>query len=372
MPQRIGYHVRVFLFTLGHNIELVGIEYPEGNDEVKKVVQLHRKIAPELIAIIEDRYNILRHVSYSQPIGRRALAQNLGVGERMVRAQVDFLKNAGFLEFSPLGMTITSDGERLLQEAEEYISELHGLALLEADLAKQLGVKQVIIIPGDSNADVTVKRELGRAVVNVLGQYMTANMVIAVSGGSTMAQVAEVVGLQAPLTTVVPARGGLGEQVEYQANIIAAVIAAKLGGAYRLLHIPDGMSEEAVEVILANDVNASHVIEMIQHADILIHGIGRAHDMAIRRSCDAPIADEIVKRGAVGEALGYYCTLEGQCVYVTSSVGLRLDDLASIGLVIAVAGGQKKAEAIVAVTSAGGQDVLVIDEAAANAIKAII
>jgi central glycolytic genes regulator len=339
---------------------------------VKNVVQIHRKLAPELIALIEDRYNILRHVNYSQPIGRRALAQNLGIGERVVRAQVEFLKNAGFLEFSSLGMTITADGEKLLRDSEGYINELHGLDMLEAELANKLGVKQVIIISGDSEADTTVKRELGRAVVNILGQYLTEEMVIAVSGGSTMAQVAEVTSFSASKTTVVPARGGLGEQVEYQANIIAAVMAAKLGGTYRLLHIPDGMSEEALDVILANDANANTVIEMIKHANILIHGIGRALDMAMRRSCDAPIADEIVRRGAVGEALGYYCTLEGKCVYVTSSVGLRLDDLADIGLVIAVAGGRKKAEAIIAVTSAGGQDVLVIDEAAAKAIKAII
>jgi central glycolytic genes regulator len=46
--------------------------------------------------------------------------------------------------------------------------------------------------------------------------------------------------------------------------------------------------------------------------------------------------------------------------------------LADIGLVIAVAGGQSKAEAIIAVTNAGGQDVLVTDEAAAKAIQSII
>jgi len=39
---------------------------------------------------------------------------------------------------------------------------------------------------------------------------------------------------------------------------------------------------------------------------------------------------------------------------------------------VAVAGGRKKAEAIMAVTSAGGQDVLITDEAAAKAIQSII
>ena len=339
---------------------------------MKNVVQLHRKIVPELIAMVEDRYNILRHVKHDGPIGRRALAQILEMGERTVRAQVDFLKNAGLLEFSPLGMTITGDGENLLDDLAEYVGELHGLAMLEAELANRLKLKQVIIIPGDSEADESIKRELGRAVINVLGTYISESMVIAVSGGSTMAKVAEAVNFSVPTATVVPARGGLGEQLEYQANIIAAVMAAKLGGKYRLLHIPDGVSEEALEVILASDTNVDNVIDMIKHADILVHGIGRAYDMAIRRSSDAPIADKIVERGAVGEALAHYCTLSGKCVYVTSSVGLRLDDLEGIGMVIAVAGGRNKAEAIIAVTSAGGQDVLVIDEAAARAVQAII
>ncbi|MEN6413892.1 MAG: sugar-binding domain-containing protein [Veillonellales bacterium] len=339
---------------------------------MERIVQLHRKIAPELIAVVEERYDILRHVQHDGPIGRRALSQSLGIGERVVRAQVDFLKTAGLVDFSPLGMTVTQDGQTILADLAEYIRLLRGLTLLETELAERLGLKQVIVVPGDSDLDSAVKRELGRTAANVLAQHLTENMTVAVSGGSTMAGMAESICLSAPTTTVVPARGGLGEQVEYQANIIAAVMAAKIGGHYRLLHIPDGVSEKALGAIMAGDATITSVIDMVKHADILIHSIGRAHDMAVRRSCDASLAEDIVSKGAVGEALGHYCTLQGECVYVTSSVGLRLADLAQIGLVIAVAGGRKKAAAIVAVISAGGQDILVIDEAAAREIANLV
>ncbi len=49
---------------------------------------------------------------------------------------------------------------------------------------------------------------------------------------------------------VIPARGGLGRDVNTQSNSIAAKLAEKLGGAYRLLYVPDGLEEEALEIML--------------------------------------------------------------------------------------------------------------------------
>jgi central glycolytic genes regulator len=338
----------------------------------KKTAQLHRKIAPELIALIEERYDILRHIQYTEPIGRRALSVMLEKGERSIRAQVEFLKNAGLVDFSPMGMTLTPEGQLMQVALAEYIKALHGLTMLETQLSEKLGIDQVIIIPGDSETDDMVIRELGRATANVLDQYLKGtNMIVAVSGGTVMANVAEAINFSQPSVTVVPARGGIGEHVEYQANTIAATMANKLGGKYRMLHVPDGVSEEMMGLV-ENNSHIQSVTEMIKQANVLIHGIGQARKMAIRRGCDEEFVTKLITNGAVGEALGYYCTLTGENVYITSSVGLQLDNLADIGLVIAVAGGQSKAEAIIAVTNAGGQDVLVTDEAAAKAIQSII
>ncbi|BBB91766.1 MAG TPA: sugar-binding domain-containing protein [Methylomusa anaerophila] len=339
---------------------------------MEKIIQLQRKIAPEFTAVIESRYNILRCIQYAEPVGRRALAMMLNTGERVVRAQVEFLKDAGLVDVSQLGMTVTVEGKVVLAELADYIRLLRGLVGLEEEMTQALHLKRVIILPGDSEADSAVQRELGRVTAGVVGQCLGDNMTIAVSGGSTMASVAEAVNFSAPSTTVVPARGGLGEKVEYQANTIAAVMAGKLGGRYRLLHIPDGVSEEALEVILADDANVRVVAEIIRQADILVHGIGQAAEMAKQRGLSANIVDELVRRGAVGEALGQYYTIEGNIVYVTSSIGLHLDDLAGIRTVIAVAGGGKKAQAIMAVASTGSHDVLITDEAAARAIQQII
>jgi len=339
---------------------------------VDKTVTLHRRIAPELIDIIEDRFSILRQIQFSQPVGRRALAAALGMGERVVRAQGDFLKGAGLIDFTPMGMTVTAEGQTVLDELGSYVRVLHGLADLEEELAERLGVRRVVITRGAADADPASLRELGRAAAGVLGEYLGDNMTVAVSGGSTMAWVAAFVSSAARDVTIVPARGGLGEKVEYQANTIAAVMAGKLGGRYRLLHIPDGVSGEALDVLLAHDANLRAVDELIRRADVVLHGIGLAEAMAARRVIAPALMAELRAKGAAGEALGHYATIRGEIVHTTDNVGLRLEELAGVGRVIAVAGGHRKAAAIVAVTAAGSRDVLVTDEGAARAIREII
>ena len=337
-----------------------------------KIIQMHKKIAPDFIVILEERYTILRNIKYSQPIGRRSLAGLLGLGERTVRAQVDFLKSLGLIDFSPLGMTITEDGENILSDLSEYVHSLHKLTTLENDLAEKLNLKKVIVIPGNSDTDEVVCRELGRAASLLIGKYLQTGMIMAVSGGSTMAIVAEAINAVLPSTIVVPARGGLGERVEYQANTIAAVAARRLGGKYKLLHVPDGLGQDTLEAMLAADHSIRTVAEMVKRADVVVYSIGQAAKMAERRGMSEEFIHDLVEQGAVGEALGHYFSLDGKMIHITSSLGLHMHDFANIGTVIAIAGGEKKAAAIVAVMRATGKDVLVTDEAAAKVMQKII
>lgn len=340
---------------------------------MKNLVQLHRKIAPELVELLECRYHILRHIQYTQPIGRRALATALNMGERIVRSHVDFLKSAGLLDFSAQGMSVTEDGQTMLSDLAEYVRLLHGLSVLEEELASKLGLQEVIIIPGDSENDASVLRELGRAAALVLGKKLAPYQTVAVSGGSTMAMAADSVIHARPDALVVPARGGLGEQVEYQANTIAATLARNLGCSYRLLHIPDGIHEEAMKVILQSDPHAKEIREILQKTHVLMCGIGKADEMARRRHMEPEVVAEIVRAGAVGEALGQYCDVNGEIVHATSSVGLDFHELSRLDAIIAVAGGKSKAEAIIAVCRSGLKGgILVTDEHAAKAMHLLM
>ena len=78
------------------------------------------------------------------------------------------------------------------------------------------------------------------------------------------------------------------------------------------------------------------------------------------------------EEGAVAEAFGYYFDREGTCLYTASSVGVDLGRLKPNCLMIAVAAGEKKAEAMIAVLRHYRHEMLVTDEGAARRIVELL
>jgi central glycolytic genes regulator len=94
--------------------------------------------------------------------------------------------------------------------------------------------------------------------------------------------------------------------------------------------------------------------------------------MARRRKVDQGAVEAMKAEGALAESFGYYFDRNGSVVHKMQTAGLRLEDIMATEVVIAVAGGQSKGEAIAAVMKFGHDDVLVTDEAAALEIIRLI
>ncbi|MBB3067830.1 central glycolytic genes regulator [Paenibacillus baekrokdamisoli] len=322
---------------------------------------------------MRKRYLILRQVMLSDMIGRRTLAASLDMTERVLRAETDFLKSQDLLLIDAAGMRISEAGKRLLEDMEPYYKVMFGLSELEERIRKHFGLKQVVVVAGDSENSLHSKRELGRAGCTALRKAMGKDDVVAVTGGSTIAQVASQLTSQTPLkgNWFVPARGGLGESLDYQANTIASTMAKRTGAQYRMLHVPDHLGEEAYTSLM-QEPNVREIVEVIRKARIVIHGIGDAIVMARRRRVDATVIEAMKAEGALAESFGYYFDRKGAVVRKMLTAGLRLEDIMETEVVIAIAGGQHKAEAIAAVMRFGHDDVLVTDEAAAMELAAIM
>ncbi len=322
---------------------------------------------PDVIEVLKKRYTILRHIMATGIVGRRTLAAQIGITERVLRSETDFLKEQGLLLVEPLGMRISDTGKLLLEELEPIIKELLGLTDLEDTLRNRFGLQKVLVVPGDSELSPHVKSELGRAAAASLKKVVNKDDVIAVTGGSTMAEVADglISSSQLKGNLFVPARGGLGESVELQANTIASNMAKRTGGQYRLLHVPDHLSEDAYQSLI-QEPNIQEVVNVIRKARIVIHGIGDAIVMAKRRKVDDATIHSLAGEGALAEAFGYYFDEHGKVVHKMQTLGLRLEDIQLTEVVIAVAGGKSKGHAISAVMKYGHDDILVTDEAAAR------
>ncbi len=334
------------------------------------LLELQQQLVPDLIETMKKRYRILYHLSLTQPIGRRALAQQLQTTERILRAEVDLLKDGGLIVAETVGMHLTERGFNLLAQLADVIREAEGLAEKERRLAERLGLKEVRIVAGDADADPFVKRAIGHAAADWLTRTLQPGDILAVTGGTTIATVADSIARAKLSVEVLPARGGVGEHMEFQANAIAARIAAQLGGTYRLLHAPDVLSDEALQS-LTHDPPIQDTLSRLRSARIVLHGIGQAIPMAKRRRLTAKSIEQIESHGGIAEAFGYYFDELGNIIYAMNTVGLRLSDLKRIERVVAVAGGSSKAKAISAVAYGCPLQVLITDEAVADAILQI-
>lgn len=336
---------------------------------MKALIDLQKVLIPDLLEVMRTRYSLLHSVNLYQPIGRRGLAESGALTERQVRSEIDFLHEQGLLEVTTKGMLITEQGKMLLDQLAQVMNEITELSVLEKEIKETLQVENVVIVPGNSDEHEWIKQEMGKACVAYLKQIIRRNSTIAVTGGTTMASIASVM---TPLEKAsnylfVPARGGIGEEVENQANTIASQMSRKAQGNYRLLYVPDPISETSYQNMI-KEPSVIEILELIRNADIVLHGIGDAITMAKRRKTPDEVIQHLVEKKAVSEAFGYYFDQEGNVVHKVRTVGLQLEDLEKMDNVITVAGGQSKAKAIQSYFKHGKSTMLITDEAAAHQI----
>lgn len=333
---------------------------------------LLQDLAPDILKIVRQRFLVLEQISLFAPIGRRAVAEKLGLSERNIRTETDILRNLGLIEVKNYGMVLTEKGNHVLKEAAPLIDRIFNASNLEKDLAKELGIERVIIVPGNSDRQERVFEHLSEQLESALDLLLPLGKnIITVLGGATIAKAAE--HLSPKLNRYrdllfVAGRGALGESVEIQSNTIAQTMASKTGGQHQGLYLPENVSPEALDILI-KDPGIANAISNIYNSDAVIHGIGLADEMAKRRNLDVITRSKLREKGAVAESFGYFFDQQGRLIDQVPRIGLQLEDLGKIPHVFAIAAGAKKAPAIAAyMHHAPKQTWLITDEGASNMV----
>jgi len=335
-----------------------------------KTVKVLQKIIPKELDILKRRFDILNGIQLYQPIGRRSLSIKLGISEKIIRTDTEYLKREGYILVKPIGMELTQSGNKILDELKNFIKHLDGITTIEEKVQQILGCKKVVIVSGNIDENIDVKKIIGKTAAKELLKSISNNSIIALAGGTTVGSVVEELkstNLNCKNSLVVPARGSLGNKVEFQANTLVSKLATKIQADYRLLNIPDNLSQKALESV-RQEPDIQSTISYILKSTILLFGIGNADVMAKRRNLDETTIDYLKENKAVAETLGYYFNKDGDVIFSSRSIGIHMDELKNLVCPIAVAGGRSKAEAIIAVRRLLNNACLVIDEGAANGI----
>ena len=338
----------------------------------ESLLKLIKRIAPEQLLEIGRRAQVLTGIETMQPVGRRALSTRLNLSEREVRAIATSLKDQGLLTLNAAGMQLTAKAQDVLPGARDLSRALFGLNDLSQQLAHFLKVDYVVVIAGDADEDKQVLKEVGRSAAHRIKQLLSNGITLAIGGGSTMLEISR--GISSSVAhdiMVVPARGGIGSMVETQASVVAVEMARKLGASYRVIHLPDSVDEATLQK-MCKQKDVRETIELLQKADVVVHGICGTMQTAKHRGMNAEECDALIDAGAKGEALGDFFDINGKMVRQIKTVSYELTKMQKKPIMVAVAAGNSKAEAIIACIRHAPHNSLITDEGAANEMLALL
>lgn len=333
---------------------------------------LLQALVPDILKILRQRYSVLEQISQNPPVGRRVVAQKLGLSERKVRTETEYLKQLGLIEIKSLGMCLTEKGKKTLIESAPLIDRLFNEGKSESALAKRLGIERTIIVAGDADLQDRVYEEMGEKLNAALNLLLPlGHSIVTVMGGATLAKSAEYLSPKLGdnrQLEFIPGRGALGENVITQSNTIVQKMADKTSGTYKTLNLPEQVSQATYQSLIREPA-ISDLLEDISQSDVVIHGVGLAQEMARRRGYDSIRLSELRDKQAVTECFGCFFNEDGKIVERIHQVGLQFENLKKIPHIFAFACGARKAQAITAyMPNAPHQTWLITDEGASNKI----
>lgn len=325
---------------------------------------------PEIDRLFQKRFRVLQALATFGPIGRRALVDQLQMTERDIRNETTVLSEQQLISIQKKGMICTPKGYEVLEQLSELHRELSGIVAMEQQLAERFGIARVIIVTGDVEQDLTVMQQLGKEAAHLLQQLAKGKDQIAVTGGSSVASMKEYLAANTVLNDAnfIAARGGMGAEMTFQANTVVSKFAKRCGATYRTLFLPEHLSEQAYEAMKGEPI-IQEMISLYEQVDIVVHGIGAAQEMALRRNSTHEEQQLLEQKGAVAEAFGYYFNSDGDIVHHLRTIGIQLEHVNKAQNVMAIAAGKNKAAAIQAYfKNAAKQTILITDEQTANTI----
>ncbi|WP_343753778.1 sugar-binding domain-containing protein, partial [Lentibacillus halophilus] len=147
---------------------------------MKEIMDLQKKLYPDLLDVMQQRYVILQNIELLEPIGRRALAENTNDTERHIRGELDVLSKQGLVTVTSKGMQLTKEGKIVINQLASFMHEAMGLDTFEKQLEETLQLERVVIVPGNSDEQAWVKQEMGKACVSYLQDNKRSHETIAV------------------------------------------------------------------------------------------------------------------------------------------------------------------------------------------------
>jgi deoxyribonucleoside regulator len=249
---------------------------------------------------------------------------------------------------------------------------LHGDLSLE--LAQRFDLKRAVVVSGDPGAGTT--QAVARAAADYVNSQLFNGMRLGLSWGRMLSAAIHMLppGTVSDLDVSL-LHGGVGSAGAGIQGVELARHIASLHPRSRVhyLHAPVLVDSPDIKDAMLRDGSIRAALESAASRDLALVGIGTLDETAplVRYGHISPRdRQRLLAAGAVGDMCTRFFTPEGEAVHVLDDrlIAIEWDELKRIPLVVAMAAGLDKRDAILGALKAGCMNVLVTDEATARAV----
>lgn len=252
---------------------------------------------------------------------------------------------------------------------------LERLMGLETELSKRYGLKcaRVAQVPPNENAAGVVPKYAAALLI----EHCDENSLITVSNGRAVAATVHEVPIQDwPKSNVAQMVGALSpSNPMMDSPDICRMLAERLGGTVTSLHVPMILSSAHIAQVMREEPQIRTALALGGKADVALEGVGVVDERHPIPVFDSYVDDKallrLIGKGAIATVCGHFIDAQGRPVNTELSertISVDLERLRHIPLVIGVAWGPEKVEAIRACLLGGYLSALVTDQSTAEAL----
>lgn len=251
---------------------------------------------------------------------------------------------------------------------------------LEQHLMTQFPLREAQVLLSKGRDDETVREGMGVLAARIIDREVTDEAILGVSYGRSLAcTIAALAPTRRVSTTVVPIIGALGSDNPFiDGPELVRRMAQIYGGEFRYLPAPLLVDDVRTRNALLQSPQIFETLALARRANIILMGIGALtpgySSMIWAGYLSEPELSLLREQGAAGHMAAQFYDIKGRFLDVEvnqRSVGIGIKALLGKDPVIAVAGGEAKAEAILGALRGRYLDVLVTDDAAARRVLAL-
>ncbi len=296
-------------------------------------------------------------------------------------ARMYYQQNLSQAEIAEKMYISRSKVSRLLQEAldkgvvEIIIHDTWERATdIEQQMLKRFELKDVRVLKGRGRSNAETLEGLGFLAAGYVDSLIEPNMVLGVSWGNAVYNTIKAFrpNKRVPIKVVQIFGGAHYNNPQIDGPDLVRQMATVYGGEYYYLHAPLYVANEEVRKLFLQQSMIIQTMKLAEQANVVLTGIGSLDPKVISEIWPTYLSNDALTdlraKGAVGHMNARLYDVDGKILNIdlhNGIIGLELECLRRIEHVIAVAGSEFKAEAILGALRGKYLNVLITDDAAA-------